>query len=369
MLPDGMSYRALVLPEDVDQLTVPVARKIRELVAAGATLVAPRPVKSQGLAGYPSADDEIRFIANEVWGPIDGKSVTGHVYGKGKVVWGESLDQVLAAGKTPPDFEYSRPKSDSELVWIHRHTADADIYFVANQKERAESFETSYRVQGKEAELWHPDTGVVEPAAYRIENGRTVVPLDLDPDGSVFVVFRQAAAAPSRTLPQAASTALATIEGPWRVSFPPNWGAPPQVEFPKLESWTASADEGVKYFSGTATYTRDVEAPREWLRPGARLVLDLGTVKEIAEVAVNGKPVGSILWKPPFRVDVTDMLTPGPNRIEVRVTNLWPNRMIGDRQPGAKKYTFASYWPYKTDSKLLASGLLGPVTVFAVMTK
>ncbi len=368
-LPDGMTYRALVLPEDVDQMTVPVARKIRDLVAAGATLVAPRPVKSPSLADYPAADDEIRFIANEVWGPIDGKSVTEHVYGQGRVVWGQSLEQVLAADKVPPDFESNRPRSDSELVWIHRRTADADIYFVANQRERAESFETSYRVEGKEAELWHAGTGVIEPAAYRIEKGHTVVPLDLDPDGSVFVVFRRVAAAPSRTLPQPVTTALATIEGPWQVSFPPNWGAPPEAEFPKLESWTASADEGVKYFSGTATYTRSVDAPQDWFRPGARLVLDLGTVKEIAEVAVNGKPVGGVLWKPPYRVDVTNMLAPGPNRIEVRVTNLWPNRMIGDRQPGAKRYTFTDYWPYRKDSKLLESGLLGPVTVSALVTK
>lgn len=368
-LPDGMSYRALVLPEDVERLSVPVARKIRELVAAGATLVAPRPVRPPGLTGYPSADEELRFIANEVWGPIDGKSVTEHAYGKGRVVWGQSLDRVLAAGKTPPDFEYNRPKSDSELVWIHRHTANADIYFVANQKERAERFETSYRVDGKEAELWHPDTGLIEPAAYRIENGRTVVPLDLDPDGSVFVVFRRAAAAPSRTLPQTVTTALATIGGPWLVSFPPNWGAPPQVTIQKLASWTESPMGGVKYFSGTATYSRSLEAPRDWFRPGARLVLDLGTVKEIAEVAVNGKPVGGILWKPPFRVDVTDALKPGPNRIEVKVTNLWPNRMIGDRQPGAARYTFTDYWPYKQDSKLLESGLLGPVTVSAAAAK
>jgi hypothetical protein len=369
VLPDGMSYGVLVLPEYVDQLTVPVARKIRELVGAGATLVAPRPVRSPSLAGYPAADDELRFIANEVWGPIDGKSVTEHVYGKGRVVWGQSLEQVLAAGKIPPDFEYNRPKSDSELVWIHRHSADADIYFVANQKERGESFETGYRVEGREAELWHPDTGVIEPAAYRIENGRTIVPLDLDPDGSVFVVFRRPAAAPSRTLPQAVSTRLATIDGPWQVSFPPNWGAPPQAEFPKLASWTANADGGVKYFSGTATYTRDVQAPPDWFRPGARIVLDLGAVKEIAEIAVNGKPVGGILWKPPFRADVTDALHPGSNRIEVKVTNLWPNRLIGDRQPGAKTYTFTDYWPYQKDAKLLDSGLLGPVTAEAVVRK
>ena len=368
-LPDGMSYRALVLPEDVDTLTLPVARKIRDLVAEGATLVAPRPRRTPGLTGYPQADEELRFIANEVWGPIDGKSVNVHAYGKGKVYWGWSVEHVLADTSTPPDFEYTRPGFSDELVWIHRHSADSDIYFVANQRERAEHLETSFRVEGKEAEIWHPDTGLIEPASYRIEGGRTVVPLDLDPDGSVFVIFRRPAAMQWRMLPQKVTTPLAAVEGSWTVSFPPNWGAPAEVTFPKLASWTTSTDDGVKYFSGTATYTRKIDAPKEWFRPDARVMLDLGTVKEIAEVAVNGKPVGGILWKPPYRVDVSDFLKAGANQLTVKVTNLWPNRMIGDQQTGAKRYTFSDYWPYRQDSKLLDSGLLGPVTVSAVTTK
>jgi len=367
VLPDGMSYRVLVLPEDVDQLTVPVLRKIRDLVAAGATVIAPRPTKSPSLTGYPSSDDEVRGIANEVWGANDGKSVTEHDYGKGKLYWGKTPEEVLATEKTPPDFEYNRPEIDTHLVWIHRQAGDVDIYFVANQKERTEDVMTSFRVGGKEAELWHPDTGLIEPAEYRIEDGRTTVPLHLDPDGSVFVVFRQKASAPSRRLPHPASTELTTIQGPWQVSFPPQWGAPPQIRLDNLISWTACADAGVKYFSGTATYTKDIEAPAEWFRSNAKLVLDLGMVKEIAEVSVNGRALGGILWKLPFQAEVTGALKPGKNHLEIKVTNLWPNRMIGDQQPSAeKKYTFTDYKPYTKDSPLLESGLLGPVKLSAV---
>jgi hypothetical protein len=362
-LPDGMSYRVLVLPEDVHHLTLPVLRKIRDLVAAGATVVAPKPKGTPSLMGYPASEDEARAIANEVWGAVDGKNVTRSEYGKGQVYWGLSIDEVLAEEKVAPDFQHNRPQIDTSLVWIHRRAGDADIYFVGNQRDRAENVLASFRVEGQDAELWHPDTGAIEPSSYAIANGRTTVPVHLDPHGSVFVVFRRAASAPARTLPPLRSTVLTTLAGPWSVSFPANWGAPPQVQLTALTSWTASPDPGVKYFSGTATYTKEFQAPPAWFGAGKRVTLDLGQVKEIAEVSVNGKPYG-ILWKPPFRADVTGTLKPGPNRVEIRVTNLWPNRMIGDLQPSATKtYTFTDYKPYTKDSPLLESGLLGPVTL------
>jgi len=150
------------------------------------------------------------------------------------------------------------------------------------------------------------------------------------------------------------------------VSFPPNWGAPPSIHLEGLTSWTKHSDEGVKYFSGTATYTKEIEARREWFRPGAKLVLDLGEVKEIAEVSVNGKPLG-ILWKPLFQADVTAALKPGRNHLEIKITNLWLNRLVGDRQPSAeKKYTFITFQHYTKDTPLLDSGLLGPVRLLTV---
>jgi hypothetical protein len=256
---------------------------------------------------------------------------------------------------------------DAPVVWIHRRAGDADVYFVANQRERAVDLTASFRASGREAERWDPATGDIAPASYATANGLTDVPLHLDPYGSTFVVFRRRTTAASRTLGEPTRAALLTVAGPWEVRFQPEHGAPAQARFDSLTSWTASSEAGIRYYSGTATYATAVTMPAEALRSGARVELDLGRVKEIAEVSVNGRAVGGVLWKPPFRADVTGALRPGANRIEVRVTNLWPNRMIGDLQPGvARTYTFTDFRPFTKDSPLLESGLLGPVRLEAL---
>ncbi|HEY0779247.1 MAG TPA: glycosyl hydrolase [Gemmatirosa sp.] len=366
VLPTGMRYRALVLPADVNALTLPMARKIRDLVAAGATVIAPPPIGDPSLGDGPAGDDSVRALAREVWGHIDGTTVTEHAYGRGKVSWGTPVAEVLAAD-TPPDVTVDGQGPDARHRWIHRRAEDVDLYFVANQQERAEDVTASFRVAGRDVELWDAATGDVQPAAYTTANGRTEVPLHFDPYGSTFVVFRRVAATPSRAVPVPVRTTLTTVAGPWDVRFQPERGGPPQVRMDSLASWTTSGDAGVRYFSGTATYANDVTVPAEWLRAGARVELDLGQVKEIAEVRVNGQPVGGILWKPPFRTEVTGALTPGVNHVEVRVTNLWPNRMIGDLQPGVTtRYTFTDFRPFTKDSPLMESGLLGPVTLVGV---
>jgi len=363
-LPDGMSYAVLVVPEDITLITLPVARKIRELVAGGATVIAPRPKKSPSLEGYPGSDTELQAIIAEVWGGIDGTTITHHDHGRGLIHWGRPVAEILVAKHVAADFEHTRPAPDTQLVWIHRRAGETDIYFVSNQQNRPEEIEATFRVSGKEAELWHPDTGKIEPAAYASANGRTTVPLQLGPNGSVFVVFRHAAKTESRVLPRSVEETLVTLGGGWRLIFPPDWGAPPQVELPNLISWTESNETGVKYFSGTATYVKEIDVPPEWLQPAATLQLDLGRVEEIAEVLINGEPVGDILWKPPYRTEVTAALKPGRNRLEIKVTNLWPNRIIGDRQPDAKRiYTFMHIKPYKSESRLIPSGLFGPVRI------
>ena len=174
------------------------------------------------------------------------------------------------------------------------------------------------------------------------------------------------------------------ISGEWDLTFPPNWGAPEKVTFDKLMSWTESTNSGVKYFSGTATYTKEIDIPAADLGSGRGLWLDLGRVKNLAEVFVNGKSLG-ILWKPPFRVNLTGMAQPGKNKLEIKITNLWPNRLIGDeqlpddRQWNGKRlakwpqwvldgkpsptgrFTFTTWHHWTKDDALLESGLLGPV--------
>ncbi|HEU4391029.1 MAG TPA: glycosyl hydrolase, partial [Blastocatellia bacterium] len=363
-LPDGMSYRLLVLPE-IDRMTVPVLRKIHEMVEGGATVAGPKPLKSPGLVGYPNADLEVASLAGDLWGDLDGVSRTTRRYGKGTVVWGLSLAEVLASLRVPRDLEFSRAL-DSNLCWIHRRDGDTDIYYLANRSDRPQEIDVRFRVSGKEAELWHADTGAIEPTDYNIAEGRTVVPLRLEERESVFVVFRRAAASPSRTSSRKAGTTLATLNGPWEVRFPPNLGAPAMIQITNLESWTANGDEGVKYFSGTATYTKTINAPRSWFRPGARLIIDLGVVRDIAELSVNGNALG-ILWKAPYRVDATAALKPGTNRLEIKVTNEWTNRLTGDRSVPADKRVLPASGPPRAGpgppQTLVESGLLGPVRV------
>lgn len=357
----GMSYHVLALDPYSRHMSLPVLRGIRDLVANGATVVGARPTDDPSLGDDPTA---FRTISDQLWG--SGTAAAGeHVYGKGKVYSGGSLtdrlSQVLAGMRIPKDFNYSKPANDTQVLFVHRKLADGDLYWVDSRNDRAQKVDATFRVQGKVPELWHADTGTMEPATYRIENGSTTVPLQLDPFGAVFVVFRKAATAQSRSLPNVVETPVATVTGPWDVSFQPGRGAPAKLTLDQLTSWSDSSDQGVKYFSGPGTYTKTVDAPEDWFKAGTQLWLDLGDVKNLAEVTVNGKPLG-ILWKKPFKVDVSSALKPGANLLEVKVTNLWVNRLIGDMQPDAvKKYTFTTQKFYEASSPLLPSGLLGPI--------
>ena len=131
----------------------------------------------------------------------------------------EKLGDVLAGMQVSPDFEYSKPQEDTKLQFVHRKTADADLYFVDNRNDRDEALDATFRIQGKAAELWHSDTGKIEPASYSIANGRTTVPLKLEPWGTVFVVFRKAAKSNSFKVPAISEQSIATVEGPWDVAF------------------------------------------------------------------------------------------------------------------------------------------------------
>jgi len=614
VLPDGMNYAVLVL-QGSDKMTPEVLNKMAELVRGGATVIGPKPERSPSLTGYPQCDDEVRKLADEVWGDCDGAKVTEHACGKGRMIWGKPLDEVLASMGAAPDF------LPADVPHIHRTADGADVYFVSNQRRSATLVECSFRVTGGIPELWHPDTGQIEMApVYRVDNGRTIVPIGFGPAGSVFVVFRKPeasadhivglrrdgepalfAAPPSLhkleirqavygvlsvelqdmvevtqqlramvkentlsvratnalagdpalnvvkqmrveytlegtpltktveenellQLPEAgakgtleiqhayygiipegpiptekrtvdvtqqvaslvkdgrlsvvASNALAgdpanlvvkqmrvdylldgepysktvgenqtlelpagdergvsrsdlpfaelsvgadgkrvltawsageyeadtaagkalkvsvdsvpaavTVAGPWELRFPPKLGAPESVALGELISWTKHDDPGVKYFSGTASYVKQIDVPPALLQKGNALMLDLGTVREIAEVKLNGKDLG-VLWKPPFRLDITEAAKAGANDLEVRVTNLWPNRLIGDEQlppdadynPGGAirawpewllkgeprpsgRIAFSTWQHWQKDSPLIESGLLGPVAL------
>ncbi len=187
----GMSYPLLILPES-KFMTPSVAAKVRQLVADGATVYGPKPTQSPSLSGYPSCDQSVQRIANEVWGPSSVGTSLVHIYGKGRVVWGKPLTEVMTSLKVGPDFAFAPSGYANKLVDIHRRIGQSDVYFVANQNYRKATTMCSFRITGKVPELWHPETGSIEEAvSYSEKNGVTTVPLSFDPAESVFVVFRK----------------------------------------------------------------------------------------------------------------------------------------------------------------------------------
>ncbi|HWV33669.1 MAG TPA: glycosyl hydrolase, partial [Dyadobacter sp.] len=249
------------------------------------------------------------------------------------------------------------------ILYVHRQTADTDIYWLDNRSNDANEAQISFRVTGKIPMLWNPETGKTSKVSYNISDGRTTIPLKFDSWQAYFIVFNGKATSSSYTVPTFSESEIADITGAWTVRFQPDLGAPAQAQLSALASLSENTDPGIKYFSGTATYENTLNAPT--IQKNTQYWLDLGDVKNLAEVVVNGKNVGNI-WKKPFRIEVTDALKQGSNSIQVKVTNTWVNRLIGDAQPGVvNKITYTTMPFYKADAPLLPSGLLGPVKLVA----
>ncbi len=246
-------------------MSLPVLRAIHKLVEDGAVVAGAKPDDDPSLA-----DDraEFRKLGEQLFG--DGSGVRS--VGKGAVYAGKSLDEVLATLHESRDFDYTKPEKDTRLEFVHRKLADGDLYFIDNRSNRTEHVNATFRVAGKEPELWHAENATAEPASFTIANGSTTVPLILEPWGTVFVVFRKPAMATARTLPVVIETELTTLSGPWNVAFQPGRGAPEAIALEELRSWSENSDAGVKYFSGTATYTKSIDAPAEWVRQGCTSV-------------------------------------------------------------------------------------------------
>lgn len=373
VLPDGMTYRVLVLPERND-MPIEVLARLKELVADGMTLIGPKPAKDPGLKDYPQRDLQLSAMANELWGECDGKSVTAHAYGKGRVVWGMTVREVLAGDGVEPDFTVVDAKPGTFLDWIHRTAGDAEIYFIANRNGHGEKAACSFRVSGKQPELWNPVTGEIRglPVFETKANGCTELPLELGPHESCFVVFRKETSPEPEVgnFPSIQSTR--EIPGPWTVQFDPEWFYPVDTlagaqaggtfVFDKLVDWTQRPEEAIKHFSGTATYKTTFAIPDPESANRARLYLDLGVVKEMASVRINGREVGTI-WCSPWRADISKAVKRGENLMEIEVVNLWPNRLAGDAGlPPGKRRTRTNIAPRAGDAPM-PSGLIGPVRV------
>lgn len=356
--PGGMKYKILALDESTKQMTLPVLKKINELVKAGAIVTGPKPVTTPSLG-----DDQAEYSAllNALWPDGKGEKTSG----EGKVYSGYSIQEVLDMQNIIPDFNYSKPHDDAEVLYVHRKVQNTDFYWVNNRKNRVEEIEASFRLAGMVPEIWHPETGVIEQASYQIENGVTKVQVRLEPADALFVVFRNKAKQDAITIERPQEQVLAEVHAPWKVTFQEKRGAPAEASFDTLTPWNENSDSGIKYFSGSASYSKTLSVPDEWLKENSELWLDLGAVKNLAEVIVNGKSLG-ITWKTPFRINVTGALKSGENDLEIKVTNLWVNRLIGDQQPGVtEKLTYTTQAFYRADSPLLPSGLLGPVQIIS----
>lgn len=438
--PTGARYEILVLPNE-ERMRLSTLRKIAALVQAGATVVGPRPNRSPSLEDETESDAAVVELANQVWGNIDGKSIKVHTYGRGRMYSNLEPAEVLRQKNVVRDFSYESLRANEKRVprlhYIHRVTPEADFYFVSNQRDEPATVRALFRQTGIAPEIWHPETGAIEkaPVWSALSSGQTSVTLILDSAEACFVVFpknRQVTTgqitdirkdgfplvdkAVARIQADGAASRLVAFAGGkysvlrdnktsevievragnqidltsgWNVSFPLKRETL-RTEFSRLNSWTEHSKEEIKYFSGTAIYTRSFELSAHSLTRDTVVEIDLGQIEVIAELQVNGQDFG-VLWTAPHRGDITRALKPGKNEIVVKVTNLWRNRLIGDAilrgygRPEKVKamakiplelpewvrqgkndldertssFTISPY--YSSEDSLVPSGLIGPV--------
>lgn len=399
VFPGGTSYRLLVLP-DVATMTPEALAKVAELAKAGANVVGNPPRKSPSLVDYPRCDARVAALAREIWGDLPRPAaVTRRPYGRGSIFWGGALaagdpadsDLYPAYGETARilrglgvEEDFTSPSQN--LRYGHRQTREAEVYFVSNRTDQTLVTEGVFRVSGPSPELWDPMTGERRPLPeFTRENGVTRVPLGFAPAQSFFVVFprvENAAVARSAVPNFAEMKPSQTLGGSWTVVFDPKWGGPERIEFGELQDWTKRAEPGIRYYSGTAVYRKifDLHQPRAG--GAGRVYVDLGRVHDICRVRLNGRDLG-VVWTAPWRVEVTDVVKPAGNQLEIEVVNGWVNRLVGDQQPADKdvrtltfpagmlgdkpvkagRYTFSTYPYFRADSPLMPAGLLGPVTI------
>ena len=442
-----MSYQAIVLPSAGEQLmagvmTIKLAKKLEELVNQGMVLIGPPPVKTPGLTNFPQCEDELKQIVDRLWG--DSNSTGERKVGKGRVFPQGAPEEIMSSMDVPRDFDCGKP---APFRYIHRRAEDgSEIYFVSNKQNADVEAICNFRVGNRRPEFWWPETGETEiPAIWSEGNNSTTLPVRLSEFGSVFVVFPPESSHQSDRFSQvlrngnpitkdigskirvsqrkekfeslismAGEYTLQTagkkelkiniatlpeplkINGPWEVRFVPGWGAPAEVKFKELTSWSDHADQGIRYFSGKATYHKKIHISSGLVKKDRLLFLDLGEVEVMAIVKVNGKELG-ILWKKPYRIDITNAVHEGGNSLELTVVNLWPNRLIGDAnlpedctwsdiETGAAKpvmqslkeypqwlregkksptgrFAFSIIKVWSKDDALRKSGLLGPVVI------
>lgn len=414
VLPDGTSYRVLVLPE-LPTMRPALLRKLRDLVAAGGVILGPRPLRSPSLENHPASDEEVASLAATLWG--DMKGTARRDFGKGRVYQGQDLAAVLSDLGVVEDV---RGLDEAKVLWIHRKTEDADIYFLSNQSDESVSINPEFRVGERLPELWNPETGKMDRLGRVEKTAQGVrVPLTLAAGDSALLVFRNDAenqavvtratrdgnpsdvvvtrsdgeliahiseageyrfetSAGIETLRIAGVPAPLEIAGPWTVAFPKGMDLPGELNFEKLIPLSEHAKHAVKYFSGTAVYHTSFHLSAAQTDSQTELTLDLGNVGMMAEVILNGQSLGTV-WKPPFTIAMAGAAKSGDNKLEIRVTTTWHNRLVGDVKypdgfPGVpvdpnrfKTWCSRNSERIKADTPLQPTGLIGPVRVVSAV--
>lgn len=404
VLPDGMSYRILVLPDSC-KIEPALARKIEALVNDGAIIVGSGFTGSPGLNNFATVNNEVRSISERLFGAFGAKdTIAKNVrnVGKGKVYCSYSVQEALEMENISKDIEVLNNEKD--VAWIHRNDRDEHYYFISNSAAKNKSIQISFRISGMQPEIWNPVTGKTSNAlVWETNNSRTTVSLNMEANGSCFVVFRNKSKSTSgvirnNTKEHNSEPEKILLNDDWDVRFQENRGAPLSAHFEKLISWPLHADSTIKFFSGTAHYKKTFRLTSKQLKSDKRILIDLGEVKNVATVTVNKKEV-AVIWTPPFSADITDYCKSGENVLEIAVTNLWPNRIIGDKtqpddcvwgamrgsigrnlqvvpdwvinkteRPSKNRITFCTVDFFKKDTPLLPSGLIGPVQISVVDT-
>ncbi len=374
VLPSGQSYRVMLLPDRPD-ISFEVLKRIEQLVAGGAVVIGPKPERTTSLKGYPECDDEVKRIADNLWGEIDGEKIFSNEYGKGKVYWGMSVKEVLEKMEVGPDFKVEGIDNRHYTIdYIHRQTENEDIYFVANSSQKTEQVTCTFRVEADRVpELWDAETGFIQRVVdYTKTSGGIQIELVMHALSSRFVVFKNTSARQNDAglsynlqygFDEKSDTTInevIDISKNWNIKFDSAMGGPRSHQADQLISWTDMELDGVRYYSGTANYTKEFTIQEGKLTQDLEVHIAFEDIQEMARVVVNGQDCG-IVWVPPYRAAIGKQLKSGRNEIMIQVTNNWNNRIVGDlRNPEGRVYTKTNAKSkFNANSPLLKSGLMG----------
>lgn len=361
----GIEYGALLFPGSHKMapngmLSIAAAEKILQLVKEGATVFLAE--KPSLIPGLHDSNSKLRWekLIDELWGNHKNNSWN---IGKGKLVRLPFEHNNFESIGISQDLYFpnlSRAESGT-LAWTHRRSAAEDIYFISNQKQEKRSLEASFRVAGKKPYWYNPVSDSSSAIAnWKIENGRTLLDIVLEPNESGFVLFKEQSPAPrSKVAAVPGFETVQTLDENWELRFDSAFKGPKEPQkISKLLSWSQSENEQIKYYSGTAVYTKQFVYKG---KDSAAIFLDLGEIADIAQVSLNGVDCGTV-WTFPYRIAVSKALKKGYNTIEIKITNTWANRLIGDQKlPKEQRLSWTNAAFRLEGEELLKAGLLGPL--------